>query len=487
MAFDAEWFKMKLEAKLQFCLDWASKPTAQWNRVRTIDSTKTMLVILEEIAERRSDVQNAQAKLGASFDVSKIIEGRGINLATLADTDGVVQSDPQHAGGWWGLLGLNPDATTPEVFVVGAYPMRMPPATAGFLSVIRHLTTTARGSSEGMIGFVNAQRKTVGKKGLHHLALTFFYLVKANGDDLVDKYLKALRGHGPDEVGSVHHMGDMLKLSSDTGERFPRMLMTMTLQKLLERFPQVYSKAGALPAGEWPGMVALHLKLWLDAIGNHPEGLKWLKTELVTHRAAWTDENAMRTRLKLEREKEREVSTSRTVTLTKLLSEVRTVRTSLEKAITNGVVKERLESLTNAKAKVDGWREKSSNATTVGGGSSQGSETTVEGDILVVEGSEKVTLNFQEKLETTIANENEEMGQTSDTETTQMSDKLTNNWQSVVTQAKMFEETVKQETTRSESNTESVKRVIESKDAAGQQIIGVRDGIEQFMRTQSWL
>jgi hypothetical protein len=174
VAFDAEWYKMDLLAKLKFCLDWQTKPGAQWARVKTIDSTKTLLNVLQDIAEQRSNIEVFQKKLGSAFDISKINASYPINPATVADTDGVVQSEPRHAGGWWGLLGLNPDATTAEVFVVGGYPMRMPPATAGFLSVLRHLTTTARGSAEGMVAFVNAERKTVGKKGLHHLALTFF-------------------------------------------------------------------------------------------------------------------------------------------------------------------------------------------------------------------------------------------------------------------------------------------------------------------------
>jgi hypothetical protein len=485
VAFDAEWNKMSEMAKLQFGLDWQTKPGAQWDRVKGIDSTLTLLGILEQIAVQRSNVETFQARLGSAFDISLITSTEPLSSAIVADTDGVVQSDPRHAGGWWGLLGLNPDAGKAEVFVKYKWG-RMPPASAGFLSVFRHLTTTARGSDDGMVRFVNGERKAVGKKGLHHLALTFFYLVMENGDDLVDKYLKALRGHGPDEAGSVHHMGDILKLSTDTDERFPRLLMTNTLGVLLERFPLIFSKVGAMKPERWTGQVALHLKLWLDAIGNHPEGLKWLKSELVRLRAQWANEDAMRTRLKLSREKEREESESRTKTLATLEGEVHTVRTSLDEAFTNGVVAERMAALTNAKNKVAGWRKKTGSTTVVGGGASQGSETEVEGDVVIAEGSEKVTLNFYQKLEQTIANENEEMGQTSDTETVQMSDTLTSNWQSVRTQSKAFEETIRLETTKSKSNTTSVKRVLESKDEAGQQIIRVRDGIEQFMVTQNW-
>ena len=487
MAFDAEWFKMDITAKLKFCLEWQTKPGAQWAKVKAIDSTKTVLVILNEIAEQRSNIQHFQAKHGSAFDISKVIATISpVNPAVIADTDGVVQSEPRHAGGWWGLLGLDTSGLTAEVFVLGEYPMRMPPATAGFLSAIRHLTTTARGTNAGMVAFVNAQRKTVGKKGLHHLALTFNYLIQTNADDLVTKYLKALRGHDPDVTGTVHHMGDMLKLATDVDERVPRTMMTLALANLLRRFPLVFSAAGAAPTTEWQKMVTFHLNDWLSAIGNHPAGLKWLNDELTSNLKLWSDDTAMRTLLKANREKERTESESRTSVLTRMLGEVRTVRTSLEKAITNGVAKERMNVLTNAKAKVTGWRKKSSNASTVGGGSSQGSETTVEGDLLVVEGSEKITLNFHQKLETTIASENEEMGQTTDTETRQMSDKLTHNWQSVVTEAKAFEETVKQETTRSESNTKSVTRVIEVHDDFGQQVAMIREGIKAFRSSQGW-
>lgn len=487
MAFDADWFKMKLEAKVQFAFDWESKPTSQWAKARTTDSTKTLLIILQEIAEQRSNIHAFQKLLGASFDISKINASYPTDPATIADTDGVVQSDPRHAGGWWGLLGLNPNGLTPEVSVLGAYPMRLPPVTSGFLSVIRHLTTTARGSDEGMIAFVNAERKTVGKKGLHHLALTFHYLVQANGDDLVEKYLKALRGHGPDEVGSVHHMGDLLKFSPDVDERIPSLLMTLTLQKLLERFPLVFSKVGAAPVSQWPDMVAMHLVAWSVSIGNHPEGMKWLKDEVTRQRKLWSDDSAMRTLLNQNRVKERTESESRTSVLTKLLSEVKTVRTELQKAVTNGVAKERMETLTKAKTKVEGWRKKTGSSTTTSVGGGGGSETTVDGDILIVEGSEKVTVNFSSKLDSTIATENEEMGNTTEAESKAMSDKLTSSWQQVITESKAFEETVKQETTRSESSTKAVTHLIELHDDLGQQIFKIRQGIEAFMSSQHWL
>ena len=486
MAFDAEWFKMKLEARLQFALEWDSKPKALWDKVRTTDSTKTVLVILQEIAEHRSNIHIFQQQLGSGFDISKINASYPIDPAMVADTDGVVQSDPKHAGGWWGLLGLDTNGLNADVFVLGGFPMRMPPTTAGFLSTIRHLATTARGSGAGMVKFVNAQRKSVGKKGLHHLALTFNYLVLSNADDLVTKYLKALRGHDPDVTGTVHHMGDMLKLATDVDERDPRMVMTLALANLLQRFPLVFSKAGAADPSTWANMVAFHLKDWLSAIGNHPEALKWLKDELTRNLKLWSDDTAMRTLLKQNFEKERTVSRSRTTVLTTMLGEVRTIRTELQKAVTNGIAKERLEALTRAKTKVDGWRKKSTTTNTVGGGSSQSSETEVEADILIAEGSEKLTFNFSQKLENTTALENEEMGNTTDTETKAMSDKLTTSWQQVITESKAVEETVKQETTRSKSSTDAVTNRLDIHDAFGQHVAKIREGIEVFMSTQGW-
>ncbi len=486
MAFDAEWFKMKLEAKLQFCLEWDSKPKALWDKVRTTDSTKTVLVILQEIAEQRSNIHIFQQQLGSAFDISKVNASYPTDPAMVADTDGVVQSDPKHAGGWWGLLGLDTSGLNAQVFVLGGFPMRMPPTTAGFLSTIRHLTTTARGSGAGMVAFVNAQRKTVGKKGLHHLALTFNYLIQTNADDLVTKYLKALRGHDPDVTGTVHHMGELLKLATDVDERLPRTMMTLALTNLLQRFPLVFSAAGAAPTTEWQKMVTFHLNDWLSAIGNHPDGLKWLKDELTGLLKLWSDDTAMRTLLKKDREREKTVSQSETTALTTMLGEARTIRTELQKAVTNGVAKERLETLTKAKTKVDGWRKKTSTSNTVGGGSTQGSETTGEADFLILEGSEKVTVTFNQKLENTTALEREEMGNTTEAESKAMSDKLTTSWQQLITESKAVEETVKKETTRSQSSTKAVTTAIEVHDDFGQQVAMIREGIRAFMSSQGW-
>jgi hypothetical protein len=169
-----------------------------------------------------------------------------------------------------------------------------------------------------------------------------------------------------------------------------------------------------------------------------------------------------------------------------MLGEARTIRTELQKAVTNGVAKERLETLTKAKTKVDGWRKKSSTSNTVGGGSSQASETSGEADFLILEGSEKVTVTFNEKLENTTALENEEMGNTTEAESKAMSDKLTTSWQQLITESKAVEETVKKETTRSQSSTKAVTSAIEVHDDFGQQVAMIREGITAFMSSQGW-
>jgi len=485
VAFDADWAAMNVEQQLKFALEWETNPTAKWNQVKSVSSTLTVLQILYEIACLRSTIEVYQDRLGATFDIGHINTSEPLSAAKLADTDGAVQTDPHHAGGWWGLLTIN----NSKIEVSGGtFPLRFPPGTASFRTAFDHLTTTARGSSASMLEFTRAERAG---GGLRHLALTLKYLVYTNADEMVAVYLRSLRGHGPDETGHEHHLRDMVALARDVDERFARTQVVITLGTILERFPQVFSGTGAV--SEWDDRVTEHLGIWLVGMGNHADGLKWLRGELKAAKGKWGDTQRMATRLKGSRDVEKRDSTSVTTRLETMRQEATKLRTELSKAYRQGSSTERTNALQKALSTTRGWRTKFGSSTMSSLTSSQASKTDLKGDasfdILIADGSldmqEEITVGLEEKLQETLTAETESSGSTTEGTTTTVSETARSHWESLLTMVKAYERQITNEWRRSDSYTRTVDRVRKIADI-DQQVIAVADGIDQFMRAQGW-
>lgn len=490
---------MSIEEQTQFALEWESQPRTQWNLVREIQSTSEVLGVLHHIAGLRTTIAVYQEREGANFDVSHI-QTSELNPPLfdlkLADTDGVVQSDPRHAGGWWGLLRLYADR--PDVGP-GEPPVRMPPDASTFMAAFQHLTTTARGSGRAgiqaapdtMIAFVNAQREAAGSRALPHIATTLRHLVYFNADDLLHKYLLALRGHGVDEPGRghVHHLADLVASQRDVDSRLARDLVTDAFFTMLDRFPQIFSSTGT-NSSSWPRLVMLHLNRWRVSTGNHRVALQWLDRRINSAKTSWADTARTATRLRGSRETERTLSESVTDKITRLQRDVRTVKQQLTQARTLSRSAERIEALTRARTSVRGWRNLSGVSRTEGSTESEsrgweyGGEPGI--DLGIVDLSAEVTRKTMDTLErhlSTVINEEREVsGSTSDTTSATMTNRLAEHWSAMIQVTRSVERQVTRELSRSRTYTQSIRRVIAIQDVE-QQVISVHEGIERYTAT----
>lgn len=495
MAF--KWSEMSIEEQTQFALDWESQPQTQWNLVRQIQSTSEVLDVLYEIAGLRTTIAVYQEREGASFDVSHIQTSElnpPLFELKLADTDGVVQSDPRHAGAWWGLLGLNAD--TPDVDP-GEHPVRMPPNASTFMAAFQHLTTTARGSGraghefapETMIAFVNAQRVAGGSGALAHMAITLNHLVHFNADDLLHKYLLALRGHGVDEPGGRHHhhLADLVAEQSDVDNQLTRTLVTDSFFTILDRFPQIFSDTGR-NSDSWPLKVSLHLNRWKVSTGNHRRALQWLERRVNRATTSWADTARTATRLRGSRERERVISESVTDKITRLRRNVQTVRQELTQARSMTTSAERIAALTSARTRVRGWRTRRGESTTEGRTDTDSTETTLEGEVggdlwvvdLSADLSRKSIDTLERHISTVIDVENETSGSTSDTTSTTTTSRLGQHWTAMLQRTRAVEREVTREVSRQREYSQSIRRVIAILDVE-QQVINVHEGITRYM------
>lgn len=489
MGFDTEWSEMSLVEQMAFSEAWdGPDKMAQWARVRTIGSTRMVLQILFEITNHRSNIEVYRREHGitgeTSIDYSQInTSEESLNYAAIqADTDGVVRHDPKHAGGWWGLLTLGERQPT---ISAGAFPIRMPPGMATLMGTLDYLLTYCTGSEENMRRFVEGQRASAGSDALEHLALTFKYLIWFNKDDLVIKYLLALRGHHEDDERhnqhNHHHLNDMVRPRSDRDERKPRRTMTRSFDILLKRFPQVFSRVASQRPAQWSALVGSELlDHWSAAIGNHDEGEAWLRTQLTSAQTAWGNTDAMVDLLEGTRVRERTEAESWETKVTELVSQVTTLRVELITAQEQTTSQERIESLERARGTVRGWRLQTSESGTSETTASGSSETEVEGDILVAAAKETIVVGLEQKIGLTIAAEQETSGSSSSSTTRTISERAAAQWRSLLSLSRSYQEEMTREVSRSQSYGRSASNVIAIRDVHGQ-VTAIKQGIDLFV------
>jgi len=483
MAFDETWNAMGTDERIVFSLDWEADHAEGWAQVRQIGSTSKVLEILEEIALHLANVEAHRDNGVTPSEIDSTLPEAHSRLHAWYDrVVAVAAQDPRHAGGWWGSLSID--------YARGAYTYshrgssRVPGGDTA-LTVFRILATstrprpdaTERQNNERILTFVNAQREA---GGLEHLGTTLMALVHDSDDwDLLDRYLIGLRGHHADEAGGRHHhLRDMIRTGGSVDTNTPLRRAMGALSTFLLRSPQI--NAGS-PSGHWRTTVEDCLDLWSDAMGDHRDGLTWLKSRLETHRDEWADDDQA-SRVLGVRTTELQVTRGVSTQLTEMQSEIQRALRQLSAAESEGATVSRTEALEQVQTQVESWKNQfqvgTSSSLTANQQSETGASGDVDADIIVagatVELSQTITLGLEEKIETAMQATRETGGSTSTSESHSESRTEAMTYQAVITELRALERSVSRTLSVTRTRREAVTHVIAA-DEDGRSLIAATE------------
>lgn len=504
------WFAADLFDQLDFAHTWADDPRGHFAKFSGASTIK-VLEILTAIAEHRSNIL-LQGWRPTSSSAQSV-------PAMYDDTLDVVKTSPRHCGGWLGLLRIRMPNPSARVVVVdrpssGAqWFVTWPPAAGrNFLTILRWLMQSIRidasafdtGNSwvpsANMLTFVAGQKATGGPTassgqptaGFESFSNTIRALVYENADQqLLAFYMRHLRGHGPTEAGSVHHFNQMVSGSSEADAAGIRSNIDVALHQDLLGFPAAWALTRSF--GDWSGAIADHLQHWRVGMGNHRDGLTWLRTIVTARKTEWDRTNIVDV-IGGTRATQRTIGTTTQTTLSQTDTVSREITTTISDAYRTATSEAWTRALTSAQSRLDTISSGTSTGSSSTHGMQYGNDTavTVGGETGAIEqlllgkitGEVTTTMKSQLSSQYTQHRTLEESNSTATSSSTSTTDttQLTRMRERTYTLTNSFRSAVSQAITVARTLSTSTNEVINLDGDATRQAAQVRDGLDVALR-----
>ncbi len=504
------WFAADLFDQLDFAHTWADDPRAHFAKFSGASTIK-VLEILTAIAEHRSNIMVQGWRPNSS--TGQVVP------AMYDDTLDVVKYSPRHCGGWLGLLRIRMPNASARVVVVDRpsdshqwFVTWPPSAGRGFLTILRWFMQNIRieanafdtGNSwvpsANMLAFMAGQKATGGPTssagaptaGFESFSNTIRALVYENADQqLLAFYMRHLRGHGPTETGSVHHFNQMVSGSSEADASGIRSNIDVALHQDLLGFPAAWALTRSF--GDWSGAIADHLQHWRVGMGNHRDGLTWLRNIVTARKTEWDRANILDV-IGGTRSTQRTVGVTTATTLSQTDTVSREISTTISDAYRTATTEAWSRALTNASSRLDtiGTRTTTGSSSTHGMQYGNDTAVTVGGETGALEelllgkitGEVTTTMKSQLSSQFTQHRALEEASSTATGTSTSTTDttQLTRMRERTYTLTNSFRTAVSQAITTARTLSTSTSDVINLDGDASRQAASVRDGLDVALR-----